>query len=138
MATLTQPTWDPSPVPALPALTTVTFTVRPRRSGVQVRYRLFGGARIRYRPTPAGKLIRTDERAASTPALTPVERNDGLTIIDHYPSTNRETEIVRGIAIEQLGPDKPGIATLSVTVWDLDDDGNPKNMSTKEVTTSFL
>jgi len=137
MATLTRPEWVPNPVTTLPFHTEVTCFATPRSSasGLQIEYRL-SSPRLKFKPVGTNPFLPPVEAQGSSPVPTPVRRDERV-IVDHLTSVRSQTEIVRVLGIDQAGSEKPGIATLQVTVWDLDSSGSAANPMSKTSTISF-
>jgi hypothetical protein len=137
MATLTRPEWLPNPVTSLPIHTKVTFFVTPRSSafGVQIEYRL-SSPRLVFKPVGPNPFLPPVEAQGSSPVPAPVRREERV-LVDRLTSVRSQKEIVRVLGIGQAGSEKPGIATLQVTVWDLDSFGSPANPMSKTSTIAF-
>lgn len=125
MAQMSKPDWQPRPVTSMPALTTVTFNVRPGASAAKTRvhYQLISPRVVFGRPAGAAS-IPPDERNASTPKPTPVSRADRI-IDDNYALSSGVTKLTRALRLELVSNQLlPASATLVVTVFDVTTNGD--------------
>lgn len=125
MAGMSPPKWaaeDGSQiVTRLPGAITVTYRVTSDRAGFLVHYRLHS-ARVQFKTTAATPPITPKEAAGSTPPVPPLtpESRDLRVIDDAYPGQGPATRVERVIELLQSGADKPGFATLEITVSEFD------------------
>jgi hypothetical protein len=129
MATLSNPDWKPSPVTALPAKTTVTFTVTPNGSTVQLQYDL-QSPELDYPPTAEAADLN-----ASTPKPQSSVRGPAR-VVDVISGLAGPTLITRTLTIEQAGSTKPGLARILVSASDFDT-GVPQDTFRRGATSVF-
>jgi len=131
MAVLSVPKWRPDPVGALPAATTIEFTVIPgvlAQEGIVIEFVLHS-LRAEFRDGAAPPALADDERAGSdptTPDLVPQKRLSAL-IVDRYPRATPDMPLVikRMLPLQALAGGSSGVASITVTVSDVQVGGIP-------------
>jgi hypothetical protein len=144
MAQLSPPEWKTEDgadqVTTLPCMTLVTFKVTPRSTmkGFHVRYRLHS-TRVELTPTAASPPISPTEAEACIPGMPPLTpiRREPRVIEDRYPDVTTATDVTRAIELELSGSEKPAMASLDISVFDVSASGELKNRDDDTVSISF-
>ena len=138
MAQMSKPDWQPRPVKSMPALTIVTFNVKPGGSAAKTRvhYQLISPRVVLGRPAGSAQ-IPPDELSASTPKPTPVARADRIIDDDYVLPASVVAKITRALRLELASSQLlPGTATLVVTVFDVTAQGElvGKTIDSQQIT----
>ena len=128
MATMSRPSFDPTPVPAgalqpsppaAPLEATITFKLVPGARAVStlVQYVITSSFGLEF-VKPAAGLVRPEETAASSPEFTANKRTTTL-VQDEYRLAKEElTPITRGLGIRKAGGVGGATAEIKVSVVD--------------------
>lgn len=128
MATMSRPSFDPTPIPAgtlqpsppaAPLEATITFKVDPgpRAVGTVVQYVLTSSFGLEF-VTPAAGLVRPEETAASSPQFTANKRTTTLVQDEFTLPKDELTTITRRLGIRKVGSVGGATAEIKVSVLD--------------------
>lgn len=148
MATMSQPAFEPNPVPAgalqpsppaPPLEATVTFKVQPSAAAVAtiVQYVLTSSFGLEFVKASAG-LVRPEETAASSPAFTAKKRTTTLVQDEYSLPANALTTMKRGLGIRKVGSVGGATAEIVVSVVDRLASGELVGMDSLPVQIVFL
>ena len=73
---------------------------------------------------------------STMPTLTPIRREQRV-IEDRYPDVTTATDVTRAIELELSGSEKPAMASLDISVFDVSASGELKNRDDDTVSISF-
>ena len=121
-------------ITTLPCVTEVAFNVTPRTNsnGFEVHYRLHS-ARVQF---VAGDLMPVGEAQGSGPPPAPNRRDDRI-IEDRYAGLTSPTDVKRRLTLVLTSALKPAMASLDVSVFDVTEKGELKNVAEDTVAISF-